>query len=393
MIEIKSDKIITPNGLRSGCLYIDNGLIDGFFEKQRADIACEERYDFSGKYVSPGFIDLHTHGAGGYPFINCTEDDVINACNFHLKHGTTSIMPTVTAGAFETMREAAKKIAAVKRGNKAKSNIIGAHLEGPYLSAKQCGAQCPKFITKPKKAAYKSIIEEFGDAIARWTYAPENDEKGEFCKYLTEHGITASAGHTDAKYEDMKTAIENGCNLVTHLYSCTSTITRDHGFRSLGVIESTFLRDELYAEIIADEKHLPPELIKMIVKIKGEDKTLLCTDSLAIAGTDIKEGVMSGTEFIVEDGVCKLKDRSAFAGSIATADRLVRVMTKECGYDIVTAVKMITETPAKIAKINAGSIEKGKRADIIVFDDDINVEATFVVGQKIDSIQIQEIKK
>ena len=118
----------------------------------------------------------------------------------------------------------------------------------------------------------------------------------------------------------------------------------------------------------------------MIVKIKGEDKTLLCTDSLAIAGTDIKEGVMSGTEFIVEDGVCKLKDRSAFAGSIATADRLVRVMTKECGYDILTSVKMITETPAKIAKINAGKLEKGCRADIVVFDDEINVESVFVNG-------------
>ena len=383
MIEIKSDKIITPSGLRSGYLYVDNRLIDGFFEKQRADIALDGQYDFTGKYVSPGFIDLHTHGAGGYPFINCTEEDVINACNFHLKHGTTSIMPTVTAGAFETMKAAVKEITSAKRGNKTKNNIIGAHLEGPYLSAKQCGAQCPKFITKPQKSAYKSIIEEFGDSIARWTYAPENDENGEFCKYLTDHGIIASAGHTDAKYEDMKIAIENGCNLVTHLYSCTSTVTRDHGFRSLGVIESTFLRDELYAEIIADGKHLPPELIKMIVKIKGADKTLLCTDSLAIAGTDIKEGVMSGTEFIVEDGVCKLKDRSAFAGSVATADRLVRVMTKDCGYDIVTAVKTITETPAKIAKINAGKLEKGYRADIVVFDDDINVEATFVCGEKV----------
>ena len=292
-------------------------------------------------------------------------------------------MPTVTAGAFETMKAAVKEIASAKRGNKAKSNVIGAHLEGPYLSAKQCGAQCPKFITAPQKEAYKSIIEEYGDSIARWTYAPENDENGEFCKYITEHGIIASAGHTDAKYEDMKIAIDNGCDLVTHLYSCTSTVTRDHGFRSLGVIESTFLRDELCAEIIADGKHLPPELIKMIVKIKGADKTLLCTDSLAIAGTDIKEGVMSGTEFIVEDGVCKLKDRSAFAGSIATTDRLVKVMTKECGYDMATAVKMITETPAKIAKINAGRIEKGKRADIVVFDDDISVEMTLVNGQKI----------
>ena len=237
MIEIKSDKIITPEGLRSGYLYLDNELIDGFSEKRRA---ADKSYDFTGKYVSAGFIDLHTHGAGGYPFINCTEEDVINACNFHLKHGTTSIMPTVTAGAFDAMRDAVAKIAAAKRGNKAKSNIIGSHLEGPYLSAKQCGAQCPKFITKPQKEAYKSIIDEFGDSIARWTYAPENDEKGEFCKYLTERGIIASAGHTDAKYEDMKIAIENGCNLVTHLYSCTSTVTRDHGFRSLGVIESTF---------------------------------------------------------------------------------------------------------------------------------------------------------
>ena len=378
MIEIKSDKIITPNGICSGYLYIDNELIDGFFDnKKNASVS----YDFTGKYVSPGFIDLHTHGAGGYPFINCTEDDVINACNFHLKHGTTSIMPTVTAGAFETMKSSTEKIAAVKRENKALSNVIGAHLEGPYLSVKQCGAQCPAFITKPDKSAYKPFIDKFGDSIARWTYAPENDENGEFCKYLTSHGIIASAGHTDAKYADMKTAIENGCNLVTHLYSCTSTVTRDHGFRSLGVIESTFLCDELYAEIIADGKHLPPELIKMIIKIKGADKTLLCTDSLAIAGTDVKEGVMSGTEFIVEDGVCKLKDRSAFAGSVATADRLVRVMVKECGYDVVTAVKTITEVPAKVAKIKAGKLERGYRADIVVFDEDINVSDVFVGGK------------
>jgi N-acetylglucosamine-6-phosphate deacetylase len=126
---------------------------------------------------------------------------------------------------------------------------------------------------------------------------------------------------------------------------------------------------------------LPPDLIKMIVKIKGIDKVALITDSLEIADTDIKEGVMSGTEFIVEDGVCKLKDRTAFAGSVATTDRLVRVMTKECGYDIVSAVKMLTEVPAKILKINKGILESGKDADIIVFDDNINVEKIFVGGE------------
>ena len=200
---------------------------------------------------------------------------------------------------------------------------------------------------------------------------------------MTERNIIASAGHTDAKYEDIQIAIENGCNLITHLYSCTSTVTRDHGFRSLGVIESAYLRDELFVEIIADGKHLPPDLIKMIVKIKGADKVALITDSLEIAGTDIKEGVMSGTEFIVEDGVCKLKDRSAFAGSVATADCLIRTLVRDCGFAIPVAVKMLTEVPAKILKINKGVLAKGKDADIVVFNEEIKLIDIFVGGNRL----------
>ena len=379
MIEIKSDKIITSSGVKKGYLYFDNQTIVGVFDEQKP---ADKRYDLSGKYVSAGFIDMHVHGGAGHPFINGTVDDVIKGVNFHLLNGTTSIMPTVSAGKFDTMAKAVENISAAKRSADAKSNIIGAHLEGPYLSEKQCGAQCPAFITKPVKAYYESLIERFGKDIARWTYAPESDLNGEFCKYLTTNGIIASAGHTDATYEDMKVAINNGCNLITHLYSCTSTVTRDHGFRSLGVIETAFLRDELFVEIIADGKHLPPDLIKMIVKIKGIDKVALITDSLEIAGTDIKEGVMSGTPFIVEDGVCKLKDRSAFAGSVATANGLIRVMVNDCGYSIPEAVYMMTAVPAKIAGLNKGELRVGFDADVIAFDDDINVSDVFIMGKK-----------
>ena len=381
MIRIKSDKIITSNGLFDGYVYIDNGVIAEVSGNEKAADKC---FDFSGKYVSPGFIDMHTHGGGGFAFMNNTADDVVNGANLHLKHGTTTIVPTISAGTFDTMKKAVINIALAMNDERAKGNILGAHLEGPYLSAKQCGAQCPTFITEPIKEDYESLIEEYGKAIVRWTYAPENDKNGEFCKYLTSHKIIASAGHTDAKYEDIKVAIENGCNLVTHLYSCTSTVTRDHGFRSLGVIESAFLRDELFVEIIADGKHMPSDLIKMIIKIKGTNKVALITDSLEIADTDITEGVMSGTEFIVEDGVCKLKDRSAFAGSVATADRLIKVIVKECGYDIPTAVNMMTKVPAEILKVNKGEISVGKDADIIVFDDDINVKEVFVSGEKVN---------
>ena len=379
MIEIKSDKIITPSGVKKGYLYFDNQTIVGVFDEQKP---ADKRYDLSGKYVSAGFIDMHVHGGAGHPFINGTVDDVIKACNFHLTHGTTSIMPTVSAGKFNTMAKAVENISEAKRSADAKSNIIGAHLEGPYLSVKSCGAQCPAFITKPVKSDYEPLIERFGKDIARWTYAPENDKNGEFCKYLTTNGIIASVGHTDATYEDMKVAINKGCNLITHLYSCTSTVTRDHGFRNLGVIETAFLRDELFVEIIADGKHLPPDLIKMIVKIKGIDKVALITDSLEIAGTDIKEGVMSGTPFIVEDGVCKLKDRSAFAGSVATANGLIRVMVNDCGYSIPEAVYMMTAVPAKIAGLNKGELRVGLDADVIAFDDDINVSDVFIMGKK-----------
>lgn len=379
MLKIKSDKIIIGNELFDGYVYVENGkIVDVSTQNKDAN----EFVDYTGFYVSAGFIDIHTHGAGGYAFMNSTVSDVVNGCNFHLKHGTTTIVPTISAGEFETMKNAVINIDKAKKHKELKCNVLGAHLEGPYLSKNQAGAQCPTFITPPKIECYESLIKEYRNSVTRWTYAPENDIDGEFCSFLTKNGVIASAGHTDAKYKDMLIAINNGCNLITHLYSCTSTITREKGFRSLGVIETAYLEDSLYVEIIADGKHLPPELIKLIIKLKGQDKVILITDSLEIAGTDIKEGVMSGTEFIVEDGVCKLKDRSAFAGSVSTSDKLIKVLVSECGYSIPFAVKMITENPAKLLNLNKGKIEKGKDADLVIFDSDINVQSVYVNGVK-----------
>ena len=380
MIKIKSDKIIVNEEIFNGYLYIEN---DKIVEVSTEDKKAEEFYDYTGFYVSAGFIDTHTHGAGGYCFLNSSIQDVVNACNFHLKFGMTTIAPTVSASKFSEMKNAVEVIDKAKNCGEVKNNLLGAHLEGPYLSPKQAGAQRPDFITPPIKEDYIPLINKYGNSIARWTYAPESDVNGEFCKYLTDNGIVASAGHTDATYKDMKVAIDNGCNLVTHLYSCTSTITRNQGFRSLGVIESTFLRDELTAELICDGKHLPPDLINMIIKIKGENNIILTTDSLEIAGTDIKEGGQSGSKFIVEDGVCKLYDRSAFAGSIATANVLVRTLYKECGVSLPIAVKMLTSNPAKLFNLNKGLLKKDYDADVIVFDDDINVSNVFVNGKKV----------
>lgn len=379
MKRIKSSNIIFGDNIIAGYVYYENGKIVSVGDKE---LPFDEEYDAGEQFVSAGFIDIHTHGGGGFPFEGEVED-VIGGVNFHLKHGTTSICPTISAAPIEDMRRSLANIKKAMGDDRVLANIIGAHLEGPYLSLAQTGAQAGACITFPVKNDYVSILKEYKGALARWTYAPEHDENAEFAKHMQDAGVVTSAGHTNATYSDMKRALAYGCRLVTHLYSCTSTVTRDHGFRSLGVIESTFLEDGIVAEIIADGKHLPPELIRMIYKIKGTDGIVAVTDSLSLAGTDVKTGRMAMTDFIIEDGVCKLLDRSAFAGSIATADVLLRVLTKEAEIPLCEAVKLITANPARVMGLSdKGTLDEGKDADIVVFDADINVKAVFVKGTK-----------
>lgn len=377
MTGIRSDKIITPEGLFDGVLLFEEGKITALTQEAPMGV---EILDAREKYVSPGFIDIHTHGGGGYPFEGSVSD-IVAGCRFHLSHGTTTICPTISAAPFADM---ARSVSNMRAAMREMPTILGAHLEGPYLSAKQAGAQAPDFLTPPRAEEYLSLLEQQSDVIARWTYAPENDKDGAFARALVAHGVIASAGHTDAVYEDMVRAESAGCHLITHLYSCTSTITREMGFRRLGVIESAYLSDDMFVEIICDGKHLPPELIRLIVKIKGYDRVALVTDSLALAGTNLTEGRMQATDFIIEDGVCKLRDRTAFAGSIATADRLLRVAVKEAGIPLTDAVRMLTETPARVMGLSdRGKLAVGMRADIVLFDEDIRVSSVLVNGKDV----------
>lgn len=379
MERIKSNHIITGGKELSGYIYFENGKIAAVTDKE---LPCDQETDASDLYVSAGFIDIHTHGGGGYPFEGSV-DDIVGGVNFHLTHGTTSISPTISAAPIEDMRRSLENIRVAMKDERVMANIIGAHLEGPYLSLAQTGAQAGACITFPVKKDYTDIVNEYKGTLARWTYAPEHDGDGEFAEYMAKNGVVTSAGHTNATYADMKLALDKGCRLVTHLYSCTSTVTRKQGFRSLGVIESTFLEDGITAEIIADGKHLPKELIKMIYKIKGADGIIAVTDSLSLAGTSVRTGRMSMTDFIIEDGVCKLLDRSAFAGSIATADILLRVLTKEAQIPLTEAIKLITVNPAKMMGLDRkGELLAGLDADMVIFDSDVNVKAVFVSGKR-----------
>ncbi len=371
-IRIYSKKIFKDGDFQPGYLYFEDGKILAVTDGAEP---ADQTLDWSDQYLVPGFIELHCHGALGYDYAKAEPHEMEKAMDYHLSCGATTQLPTITSGTPREMEGALERLAECHH-----PAMAGVHLEGPYFSPAQCGAQDPAIITAPVKEDYERLINRFGGLIRRWSYAPERDEDHAFLQALLKAGILPSAGHTGASYSEMNAAAERGCSLITHLYSCTSTVVRDHGFRRGGVLETAFLRDDLDAEIIADGCHLPPELVRLIHKVKGPEHVALVTDALPVAGTDAKESSVGGVPCIVEDGVCKLRDRSAFAGSIATADRLVRFCALEVGLPFPDVLKMASETPARILGLPKGKLVPGYDADLLALDEDLQVCHVIVGG-------------
>ncbi len=343
--------------------------------------------DGKGLFLSPGFFELHTHGAGGSDFLDESPDDMVTAAMTHLQHGTTSILPTTVAASRKEMIRCIDNFKSVKKNMKDGPNMVGLHMEGPYLSPLQKGAIDEKYIRNPNPAEYQEMVERAEGGIARWTVAPELPGALEMGDYLVKNHILPSIGHSNAEYSHVLAAYQHGFTHVTHLYSGMSTIIRRGGFRFLGVTESAYAVEGLTVEVIADGCHLPPELLRTVYRLKGPDKVCLVCDSMRCAGTNATETELgsrdSGQKVIVEDGVAKMPDRTAFAGSIATDDRLVRVMHYKAGVPLYDCINMMCLTPAKVMGMDnrKGSLESGKDADLVLFDDNINIKAVFVGGK------------
>jgi N-acetylglucosamine-6-phosphate deacetylase len=315
-----------------------------------------------------------------------TVDAFLQIAQTHAKHGTTSMLPTTLTCEKEDLIQTLEAYKSACLANKLGADFIGMHLEGPYFAVAQRGAQDAKFIRDPDPAEYKEILASF-DFIKRWSAAPELKGAVEFGQYVTSKGVLAAIAHTDAIYEEVLEAYHHGgFSLATHFYSAMSGVTRRNAFRYAGVIESAYLLDDMDVEIIADGVHLPAPLLKLIYKIKGPQRIALITDAMRAAdmpeGESILGSFKNGLKVIVEDGVAKLPDRTSFAGSVATADRLVKTMLDLAEVPLVETIRMITETPARIMGIDGqkGSLAKGKDADVVIFNEQIEVQQTFVKG-------------
>lgn len=388
LIKIHNGRIISPlRVIDEGCVIVRNGKIESVNHSD-INVPGAVVIDAKGKYISPGFIDLHVHGGGGHDFMDNEIDGYLAIAALHAKHGTTSLMPTTLSCEYQDLIDTLDVYEKADSVNLSGAQFIGIHIEGPYFSMEQKGAQDARYIRLPNVEEYTGIIARSSN-IKRWSAAPELKGAIAFGQYLKKRNILPSIAHTNAIYEEVVPAFENGFTHATHFYSCMSGVSRRNAYRYAGVIESAYLIDEMTVEIIADGVHLPPPLLKLVLKIKGADKIALITDAMRAAGMPpglSKLGSKKdGLEVIVEDDVAKLTDRSAFAGSVATMDRLVRNMVSLADATIVDAVKMASLTPATIMGLqNAkGSLTAGKDADIVIFDDDINVLLTMVKGKNI----------
>lgn len=384
---LKNARIILPDRVIYGCVEVRGETVSKVYGGEARDGTYDRITDLEGCYLSSGFIEIHTHGAGGADFMDGTSQAYQTACMTHLAHGTTTVFPTLLADAWTELRRSLSAFREAKAGlEQLGMTLPGVHLEGPYLSPEQKGAICGQYIHNPNPQEYEPLLEEYGAEIARWTVAPELPGALELGDRLRELGIVASAGHSNAVYSQVKEAAAHGFTHVTHLYSAMSTITRRDGFRFSGLLESAFCLPELTVEIIADGRHLPPELLRLAYEAKGVRRTALTCDSMRCAGQDVRESYLGrmneGQRVIVEDDVAKLPDRSAFAGSVATDDRLVRVMCRQAGVPLHEAVRMMTLTPAEIMGLaeRKGSIEPGKDADLVCFYDDICIAGVMARG-------------
>ncbi|MFW5980682.1 MAG: N-acetylglucosamine-6-phosphate deacetylase [Halanaerobiaceae bacterium] len=385
---LKNGTVITPERKIEGGVVFKNSRIKKVFtSEEEIDISNEDKViDVKGCTITPGFIDIHTHGGGGYDFMDGKVEDFKGASKAHMEFGTTSIIPTTLTSTKEETYNILDNFNQAKKEMKQGPEILGLHLEGPYFAHEQKGAQDPRYIRNPDPEEYNKILSAC-PYIVRWTAAPELEGALEMGRKLKKRGILAAVGHSNAVFSEVQEAFENGYEHITHLYSGMSSVRRINAYRYSGVVESAYLIDDLTVEIIADGCHLPASLLKLIYKIKGPNKIALITDSMRGAGMPEGKYIIGskkeGQEVIVEEGVAKLKDRSAFAGSVATADRLVRTMVELAEVPLKEAVKMMTLTPAQIMGIDSkkGILGADKDADIVVFDKDIKVKMVICSGE------------
>lgn len=366
----------------NGKIILENEILENkvlVFDEKIVDILDEapnncEIIDAQGKYVSPGFVDIHIHGNMGRDTMDATEEAITTIAKSIVRHGVTSFLPTTMTMDKESVYNALDAVKDLMGCGEGRAEILGAHLEGPFINQKYKGAQNEAFIINP---SYE-FVEKYKDVIKVITYAPEQDENFEFTKEVVKNtDIALSIGHSKATFKQAREAINLGARNITHLFNGMTPLNH----RNPGVVGAG-LTSDVYCEIIADKIHISKDLFQFILDNKGEDKIILVTDSIEAGGLEDGEYSLGGQKVIVKDSQARLESGS-LAGSVMPLNKMVYNFLNNTDLDMRKVVRLAAINPAKSIGIDKtkGSIEIGKDADITLIDEDVNCYMTINKGK------------
>jgi len=385
-------KIVTPTEVLE-----DNALViqgDKIYHILENDVFQKFADDFSknykiiefdnDKYICPGLIDIHTHGAIGKDFMNSNIDDNKDIANFYLKNGVTSFVATTMTNPKENILKAIIAAKEYSKLNIASSELIGIHVEGPYINKEEpifYGAQNPIYIKEMNIKEIDEFIEAGEGLIRRITVAPEGTPgSSEIIRYLVKNNVIVSIGHSNSNFEEAKEAFDAGLNLITHLYNASGTWHH----RATGIIGAALLDKRVYCETICDGHHVHPSAIEMTYIVKTPEKMITITDSTSGAGmADGEEFDLGGQRATVNEGVCRLVKDGMLAGSALTLNKALYNVNNWIDISLPQLVNTATLNPAILFGLDKeiGSIEKGKKADIAVFDGNFIAEMVIKKGE------------
>jgi len=383
-MEITNARLILPDSVQRGSLSIRSGQIHKISKNSKpATNSKESVMDLRGGFLAPGFVDLHIHGAMGRDTMEARLDAFREITEFHLHGGTTSLTLTTLSAPQGDILKALDTIAPIRNRSIGGSRILGVHVEGPFISKEKAGAQNPNFVRNPTAKEWGPILKH-GKLITQMTLAPELPRAMALIKALKKNGSIPSGGHTNADEKALEPALKAGLHQSTHTFNAMSSVFKRGAFRAAGMLEFALANDEIACELIADGEHVPPTCMRMLFNAKPRDKVILITDATKGAG------LKPGTKFEIYGIKCKVTpvtglvaNGQGLAGSTLTMMRAVQTVVEKSSVPLVDAVLAATLNPARQLGRDGefGSLEKGKRADLVWFDNRFQVKAVWLDGE------------
>ena len=358
-----------------GYVLVEDGIIGDIGQGAPPQIGGE-RLDLGGLTLAPGFIDLHAHGALGRDTMDADPAALREMAAFYARHGVTSFLATTMTAPQEQILDALRAIGQVRDEGSGGAQLLGAHVEGPYIDVERRGCQDANLVRCAAPDEYGPILDT--GAVRLVTLAPEYAENRTLIAAARERGVVIAAGHTRASYEELLAAVELGISQVTHMFNAMEPLHH----RKPGVVGGALALDALRCEVIADNVHVHPAVLKVAVRAKGVDGIMLVTDAMSGTGMPDGEYTLGGLRVTVRGGEARLAD-GTLAGSTLTLDRAVANIMAAAEIPLSDAVTMATRTPARALGLEGhkGAIAPGMDADLVALDDDVRVRLTIVGGR------------